>query len=33
MAGGAWVVQEGRHLRRESITTRYKAALKGLADG
>jgi formimidoylglutamate deiminase len=33
MAGGAWVVQDGRHLRREPITARYKAALKGLADG
>lgn len=33
MAGGAWVVKEGQHVRRESIRTKYSAALKGLAHG
>jgi formimidoylglutamate deiminase len=33
MAGGAWVVRDGRHTKRESITEQYKKTLKGLADG
>lgn len=33
MAGGEWVVRQGQHVRRENITAKYNAALKGLADG
>lgn len=33
MARGKWVVQNGQHIHRESITLKYKAALHGLANG